>query len=126
MLIRLMRVAIQRNTALEEQLVEEREAHVDELERLRIDLVRIAHEHAAPGRRGRAARAAEARFAQTPLPRRVRRITVHGTAGSDGLDAGLRPQSWPEEQKRTLIARGRRLADAELRRAGLDTAARAS
>ena len=126
MLLRLMRVAIQRNTLLEEQIVVEREEHVAELERLREDVVRLAREHAAPGRRARAARAVEERFARTPLPRRVRRITVSASAGSDGLDAGLRPQSWPDEQKRTLIARGRRLADQELRRHGIDVSARAS
>ena len=55
MIIRLMRVAIQRNTALEEQLAAERDG-LPELEALRADLVRLAHEHARPGRRTRARR----------------------------------------------------------------------
>ncbi|NUT56106.1 MAG: patatin-like phospholipase family protein, partial [Thermoleophilia bacterium] len=41
MLVRLMRVAIQRNTALEERLAAERDAACRELESLRADLVRL-------------------------------------------------------------------------------------
>jgi predicted acylesterase/phospholipase RssA len=116
MLIRLMRVAIQRNTALEEQLLEERERATRELQQVRDDVLRIVREHARPGRRGRAVRAVEERFAASPLPRTLPRIVVRGSAGAEGLDAGLRTQAeWPDEQKRTLIARGYRLADEELR-----------
>ena len=68
MLIRLMRVAIQRNTALEERLADERDAAIRELEALRSDVTRIVAEHARPGRRDRAARAVEDRFARTALP----------------------------------------------------------
>ena len=89
MLVRLMRVAIQRNTALEEQLADERDAAIRELEELRGDVTRIVTEHARPGRRGRAARAVEERFARTALPRRVPRITVRGSSGAESLDAGL-------------------------------------
>lgn len=122
MLIRLMRVAIQRNTALEEQLVDERGRAARELAQLREDIVWIAREHARPGRRARAARAVEERFAATPLPRHVERITVRGSAGAESLQAGFRtPAAWPEDQKRLLIARGRRLADEELRAYGLDS-----
>ncbi|HZG36994.1 MAG TPA: patatin-like phospholipase family protein [Gaiellaceae bacterium] len=127
MLIRLMRVAIQRNTTLEEQLVAEREAACDELSRLRDDVVRIANEHARPGRRRRAAQEIEERFAATTLPRRVQRITVHGTSVGRGLDAGFRTHMpWPESEKQALIARGRQLADDELRRHDVDGAAQAS
>jgi hypothetical protein len=127
MLIRLMRVAIQRNTTLEEQLVAEREAACEEVEQLREDVVRIAREHARPGRRRRAVREIEQRFAATALPRRVRRITVHGSSVGPGLDAGFRTHMpWPEADKRALIARGRQLADEELRRHAIDDAAQAS
>jgi len=123
MLIRLMRVAIQRNTALEEQLLEERERATRELQQVRDDVLRIVREHARPGRRGRAVRAVEERFAATPLPRTLPRIVVRGSAGEEGLDAGLRTQAeWPEDQKRALIARGYRLADEELRAAGFGVA----
>ena len=115
MLIRLMRVAIQRNTALEEQLADERDAAIRELDALRGDVTRIVTEHAIPGRRGRAARAVEARFAQTALPRHVPRITVRGSGGAESLEAGFRThREWSEESKRALIARGYAAADAEL------------
>ncbi len=116
MIVRLMRVAIQRNTALEEQLAAEHEAACRELEALRADLVRIAREHARPGRRTRAAQAVEERFAQTRLPRSVPQVVVRGSAGTDSLEHGLResPQ-WSEHSKRALIRRGWDAADAELR-----------
>jgi predicted acylesterase/phospholipase RssA len=121
MLIRLMRVSIQRNTALEEQLVEERERATRELQKVRDDVLRIVREHARPGRRNRAVRAVEERFAATPLPRVVPRIVVRGSAGAESLDAGFRTQpEWPEAQKRALIERGRRLADDELHAHGFD------
>jgi predicted acylesterase/phospholipase RssA len=116
MLVRLMRVAIQRNTALEELLAAEREAASRELESLRTDVVRLAREHARPGRRNRAARAVENRFARTRLPRSVPQIVVRGSGGADSLEVGFRGSSeWTEQSKRTLIARGWEAADAELR-----------
>lgn len=116
MLVRLMRVAIQRNTALEERLAAERDAACSELDSLRADLVALAREHARPGRRGRAQRAVEERFARTTLPRNVPRIVVRGIAGPDGLEQGFRGSpEWTEHAKRALIARGWEAADAELR-----------
>ena len=116
MIIRLMRVAIQRNTALEEQLAADRDAACQELEALRADLVQLAREHARPGRRNRAARAVEERFARTTLPRNVPRIVVRGSAGPDSLDHGFRESpEWTEAAKRALIRRGWDAADAELR-----------
>lgn len=127
MLIRLMRVSIQRNTAVEEQLLEERDRATRELQEVRDDVLRIVREHARPGRRNRAVRAVEERFAATPLPRTLPRIVVRGSAGAESLDAGFRHQpDWPDAQKRALIARGRRLADEELRAHGLDAEAEAS
>jgi predicted acylesterase/phospholipase RssA len=116
MIVRLMRVAIQRNTALEEQLAAERDAACRELEELQADVVRLAHEHARPGRRARAARAVEERFARTRLPRNVPQIVVRGSAGVDSLEHGFRESpEWAEHAKRALILRGWNAADAELR-----------
>lgn len=116
MLIRLMRVTIQRNTALEERHAAEREAVCRELEALRTDLVQLAREHARPGRRTRAARAVDERFARTALPRSVPQIVVRGSAGADSLEHGLRESpEWAERAKRALITRGWEAADAELR-----------
>jgi predicted acylesterase/phospholipase RssA len=121
MLVRLMRVAIQRNTALEEQLVRERERAIGELDALRADVARIVAAHARPGRRGRAARAIEERFARTALPRRVDVITVRGSGGTESLDPSFRThREWTPEAKRKLIARGYAAADAELDAHGVD------
>jgi predicted acylesterase/phospholipase RssA len=127
MLVRLMRVAIQRNTALEERLAAERENAIREVEALRADLVKIAREHARPGRRGRAARAVDERFAKTALPRSVQRITVRGSGGEESLEQGFRAQrEWTEHAKRALIARGYAAADAELQAHGVDQLEQAS
>jgi predicted acylesterase/phospholipase RssA len=116
MIIRLMRVTVQRNTVLEEQLAAERDAACQELEALRDDVVQLAREHARPGRRTRAARAVEARFARTTLPRNVPRLVVRGIAGADSLEHGLRESpEWTEHAKKALISRGWEAADAELR-----------
>ena len=116
MIVRLMRVAIQHNTALEERLAAEHEAACRELKELQEDVIRLAREHARPGRRARAARAVEERFARTQLPRNVPQVVVRATAGTDSLEHGLRESpAWAEESKRALIARGWNAADAELR-----------
>ena len=115
-----MRVAIQHNTALEERLVAEREDAVRELDALRADLVKIASEHARPGRRARAARAVEERFARTALPRSVQRITVRGSGGAESLDQGFRGQrEWTERReagadRARLRGGGRRAAGARV------------
>jgi NTE family protein len=127
MMIRLMRVAIQHNTVLEERIAAEREQAIRELETLRTDLVRIATEHARPGRRARAARAVEDRFVRTPLARSVPRIIVRGSGGSESLEQGFRGQrEWTEPAKRALIARGYAAAAAELQAHGVDVAEQAS
>jgi predicted acylesterase/phospholipase RssA len=127
MIIRLMRVTIQRNTAVEEQLAADRDAACQELEALRADLVQLAREHARPGRRTRAARAVEERFARTTLPRNVPRIVVRGHAGADSLEHGFRESpDWTEHAKQALIARGWEAADAELRAYDADLLEQAS
>lgn len=116
MMLRLMRVAIQHNTALDERLADEREQAIQEVESLRADLVKIAADNARPGRRGRAARAVEERFARTALPRSVKRITVRGSGGAESLEQSFRgTKEWTEHAKRGLIERGYAAADAELR-----------
>ena len=99
MLVRLMRVTIQRNTALEEQLAAERDAACRELEALRADLVRLAREHARPGRRGRAP-AVEERFARTrcrgrPADRRprLRRAPTASSTASAAAPSGRSTRS---------------------------------
>ena len=94
---------------------------------LRDDVARIVAEHVRPGRRSRAARAVEERFARTGLPRRVERITVRGSGGAESLDPGFRSHGeWSHEAKRTLIQRGWAAADAELRAHGVDRVQQAS
>jgi predicted acylesterase/phospholipase RssA len=127
MLVRLMRVAIQRNTALEERLAAERDEAIRELEALRADVAAIAARHARPGRRGRATREVEERFERTALPRSVQRLTVRGSAGSESLEQGIRGQrEWSEATKRALIVRGYEAAEAELRAFGPDRLEQAS
>ena len=127
MMLRLMRVAIQHNTALEERLADEREKAIREVESLRADLVTIAAEHARPGRRARAAWAVEERFARTALPRSVQRITVRGSGGAESLEQSFRgTREWTEHAKRGLIGRGYAAADAELQAYGIDAVEQAS
>jgi predicted acylesterase/phospholipase RssA len=127
MMVRLMRVAIQHNTALEERLAAERERATRELEALRADLVRIAGEHARPGRRARAALAVEELFEHTELARSARRITVRGSGGAESLEHGFRGRhEWSEHAKRALIARGYEATDAELRAHGAELLEQAS
>ena len=124
MIIRLMRVAIQRNTALEEQLAAERDA-------------------AMPGARGAARRPgparARARAAGPAQPRGACRrgaLRAHDAAadtcrGSScaarraptaSSRASARAREWTEHAKRALIARGWAAADAELRAYGVEPA----
>jgi predicted acylesterase/phospholipase RssA len=131
MIARLMRVAVARNTELEERQAAERDASVHELESLRRDLTAIARRYAAPGRKRQAAAAVEARFAAARFPFRHDRvlptIIVRGDPGELSLEPGSRPGLlWPESVKRKLIARGYELADTALRAHGVDAARRAS
>ncbi len=125
LIVRLMRIAIARNTALEERSASERDRSLRELESLRADVVAIARRHAAPWRRRKAATAVARRFATASFPfahdRVLPTIIVRGSAGDQGLDPGFRAGlEWPDEAKREIIARGRALLDEELRRRGLE------
>jgi predicted acylesterase/phospholipase RssA len=115
MIVRLMRVAVQQNTVVEEQVARETDKALAELERLREDVGAIIRQEG--GRRGeRVARAVDERFAAADFPfagdRFVPRIAVQASAGELTLETGLRrPQPWGEAEKRALIARGYALLD---------------
>jgi len=115
MIVRLMRVAVQQNTVVEEQVARETDKALAELERLREDVGAIIRQEG--GRRGeRVARAVDERFAAAEFPfagdRFVPRIAVQASAGELTLETGLRrPQPWGEGEKHSLIERGYALLD---------------
>ncbi len=115
MIVRLMRVAIQQNTVLEERVARDKDEALRALEALRDDVARIIRSEA--GRRGeRVVRAVDDRFAAARFPflgdRAIPRIAVQSTAGEVSLETGLRnPTPWTEEAKRALIRRGYELLD---------------
>jgi hypothetical protein len=119
MILRLMRVAVQQNTILEERAAVEKDQAIAALASLREDVAAIAKREG--GRRGtRVAAAVDERFAAARFPfgtdRLVPRIAVSAGPGAVSLEAGLRnPKPWSDEAKRELIARGYELLDAELR-----------
>jgi len=121
LIVRLMRVAIARNTVLEERLALERDESVVELQRLRSEVVDVATAAAPPWRRRRVRADLERRFANATFPfrrdRHVPRLVVRGDPGEDELDPTFRAEeTWSEERKRSLIERGYRLLDQELAR----------
>ncbi len=116
MLVRLMRVTISRNTALEERSAAEKDDSVRELAALRADVSEIARRNALPWRRRKAEEEIDARFDAARFPFRHNRelpvMLVHGDAGELALDPSFRAGlDWPEEKKQALIARGWSLAD---------------
>jgi predicted acylesterase/phospholipase RssA len=120
MIVRLMRIAIARNTALEERFAAERDRSLGELTALRRDVADIAVVHVPRWRRRRARAAIDARFAAASFPfahdRALPTVIVRGSAGAHSLEPGFRPGlEWSEEAKREIIERGRRLLDEELK-----------
>ena len=125
MLIRLMRVAIQRNTALEERLADERDA-----------AIRSSKPCAATSPASRRARAAGSSRPSSTCRRgalradcaagTVPRIAVRGRRRREARRGLPQPPEWSEDSKRALIARGYAAADAELARARLDLMERAA
>ncbi|MGH3133876.1 MAG: patatin-like phospholipase family protein [Gaiellaceae bacterium] len=116
MIVRLMRVAIARNTVLEEQLAAERDTSVLELQRLRQDVVSAALAAVPRWRRRKLRSELEGIFASARFPfrhdRHVPSLLVRATPGEDGLDPTFRrDEPWPEERKLALIERGYRLTD---------------
>lgn len=125
MIVRLMRVAIARNTALEERHAADKDASVRELEALRRDAAEIAARHAAPWRRARARDEVEHRFAAARFPFRHDRVLPTVIVYADGGPHSLEPTfraglDWPVEAKRGLVARGYDLTDAALREVDVD------
>ena len=119
LVVRLMRVAVARNTVLEERLADERETSVAELHRLREDVVSAAVSAATRRQRERLRAELEATFATARFPfrhdRHVQTLVVRTTAGDEGLDATFRgDEPWPDERKQALIERGYRLTDTGL------------
>jgi predicted acylesterase/phospholipase RssA len=115
MIVRLMRVAVQQNTVLEERAARDKDESLAALDALRRDVDAIVRN--AGGRHGeRIARAVEERFAAATFPflgdRLIPRIAVQSTAGEVSLETGLRhPKPWTVEEKTALIARGYGLLD---------------
>lgn len=114
LLVRLMRVAVQQNSVLEERFAREKDESIAELRALRDGVLALVE-----GDRELAARVAD-RFAAASFPfrgdRLVPRITVRAGADGAGVETtSWNPAPWTEEAKRTLIDRGRALLDAELR-----------
>lgn len=126
MLLSLTRVAITRNTVLEERVADDKDASIRELAALRDDLGALVCRHVRdPADCAVLRRAIDERFASAQFPfrhdRLVPRITVRGSAGEVSLEAGLRHQKpWSDEAKRALVARGYELTDREFRARGLD------
>jgi hypothetical protein len=117
LIIRLMRVAIARNTVLEERLSDERSEAASEIHRLREVVVEAAVEAAPPWRR-RALRAElQGLFADARFPfrtdRALERLIVRAAPGEGGLDPTYRG-GWDEATKVALIERGYRLTDEAL------------
>jgi predicted acylesterase/phospholipase RssA len=110
MIVRLMRVAIQQNTVLEERVARDKDEALRALDELRRDVLALT------GRNRRLARKIEERFETARFPflgdRAIPRIAVQSTAGEVSLETGLRnPTPWTEDAKRSLIRRGYELLD---------------
>jgi hypothetical protein len=116
---RLSRVAMIRNTELEERVAEWRERSVRELASLREDIRGLAGEAGEP----ELAERIDKRFGEARFPfrhdRLVPRITVVASTDGVSLDPGFRkPAEWTIEAKRELIESGYDLTDAQLRAHG--------
>jgi predicted acylesterase/phospholipase RssA len=129
MIVRLMRIAIARNTVLEVRVAEEKDASVRELVALRDDVLALAAAAAPPWRRRRLRADLEARFREARFPfggdRDLPRIVVSADPGEHALDPSFRGP-WPEERKRGLIDRGRAHAEQALAGGALGTSAPSS
>jgi hypothetical protein len=123
LITRLMRVAINQNTFLDERLADERDVSVVELQRLREDVIATAARSALPWRRRKLRTELAERFSSASFPfrhdRHVPRVVVRATAGVDALEPTFRGEPpWTETSKRALIERGYRLTDEALGETG--------
>ncbi|MBM3677129.1 MAG: hypothetical protein FJW96_04500 [Actinobacteria bacterium] len=112
MMGRLMRVAVARNSSIEERWAAERDATMRELAALRRDLLSIADR---PDVSEEARAALRARLDASSFPLKHERAlpvtVIRADVGPVGLDPGFRPGlTWPVEVKRAVIERGRALA----------------
>jgi predicted acylesterase/phospholipase RssA len=119
LIIRLLRLAVARNTAIEQATALDKDQSIRELEALRRSIHEVVAANVRGPRRKRLQAAIDERFAAARFPfrsdRAVPRITVAAGAGDVSLEPGLRtPKEWTDEAKRALIARGYELADREL------------
>jgi predicted acylesterase/phospholipase RssA len=110
MIVRLARVAVMRNTLLEERTADEKDQSLRELAALRADVLGLAGDRAAE---------IDARFAAARFPfggdRLLPRITVSASSEGISLDPGWRSQKpWTEADKRRLIVRGYELTEEAL------------
>jgi predicted acylesterase/phospholipase RssA len=120
LIVRLMRVAFARNAVVEERIARDRDLSVEELRRLREDVVETAVAAASPWRRRRLRTELESRFGSARFPfrhdRHVPTLIVRATAGDSALDPTFRGETpWPEAVKRELIDRGYALTDEALK-----------
>jgi predicted acylesterase/phospholipase RssA len=121
LIIRLMRVAVARNTVLDEKQAANRDASVVELTRLRDEVVDTAVSAAPAWRRRRLRVELETLFDDARFPfrhdRHVPSLVVRGDPGEEALDPRFRSdEQWTDERKRALIERGYALTDAALAR----------
>jgi predicted acylesterase/phospholipase RssA len=115
-IMRLARVAILRNTQLEERVAADTDRSLAELRSLRHDVLELVDDPELARRVGERFDAARFPFRHDRL---VPRVAVVGHTGGVSLDPGLRSQpDWTVEEKRLLIRRGWELADERLREIG--------
>jgi predicted acylesterase/phospholipase RssA len=126
MIVRLTRVAIMRNTLLEERVADDKDESIRELAALREDISALIGETVGRRRdRERLEQAVADRFAAARFPfrhdRLIPRVTVRGSIAEVNLEPGFRNQKpWTEDAKLDLIARGYELTDDELTAAGIE------
>jgi predicted acylesterase/phospholipase RssA len=111
MILRLMRVAVARNTELEVRSAREKDDSVQVLAELREEVLETVRRTAAPWRRHAAVAEVDARFAAARFPFRHDRALpatiVRGDPGELALDATFRAGlEWPLETKRALVELG--------------------
>ena len=123
MILRLMRVAVARNTELEVRSAREKDDSVQVLAELREEVLETVRRTAAPWRRHAAVAEVDARFAAARFPFRHDRALpatiVRGDPGELALDATFRAGlEWPLETKRALVERGHEQTAAALAEGG--------
>lgn len=120
LIIRLLRLAVARSSALEQTTALEKDQSIRELEALRRDIRQLVADNVRGSRSRRIQEAVDERFAAARFPFRsdrvIPRVTVLASTDDVSLEPGLRIQKeWSDEAKAALIQRGYDLADSELR-----------